>query len=197
MDSKDELGTLQRAMHKYVLICEVNNTLPLLHCVLGANTLPKHKHLKPGGSRDVERLILGGGLNRPAQARRNFTRCQLQNYILHSTTFMNHNQHQTHGSSNTRSSSITVSATQIMPKTLAVSAFSRPAARVPLPTAPVCSHRPQHISTTVHPTLVFTNAAELAASAILIMLNILAIGVPSCYALPLLLFICFLRPHKQ
>jgi hypothetical protein len=54
-------------MHKYVLICEVNNTLPLLHCVLGANTLPKHKHLKPGGSRDVERLILGGGLNRPAQ----------------------------------------------------------------------------------------------------------------------------------
>jgi hypothetical protein len=95
------------------------------------------------------------------------------------------------------SGEITTSATSIMPNALAMCIFGRLTLPLLLPTALVYLLRLHHVSTTDRPSPVLTNATELAASAILIMLNTLAVGVLGCYALPLLLFFCFLYPHEQ
>jgi hypothetical protein len=81
-------------------------TIATLHLDCRYPLLSEDEGLQPGGSRDLEQLILGGCLDTPAKASREFTSCQQQTPIHHSTTFIHHNQHPNHEQSNTGSSSI-------------------------------------------------------------------------------------------
>jgi hypothetical protein len=81
-------------------------TIATLHLDCQYPMLSEDEGLKPGGSPDLEQLILGGCLNTLAKASRKFTSCQQQTSLHPSTTFIHHNQHQNHEQSNTRSSSI-------------------------------------------------------------------------------------------
>jgi hypothetical protein len=89
------------------------------------------------------------------------------------------------------------SATSMMPNTFAICILGCFTLPLLLPTALVPFLRLQQVSTTDHPSLVRTNATELAASATLLILSALAVGTLSCYALPLMLLTCLVNPHKQ
>jgi hypothetical protein len=91
----------------------------------------------------------------------------------------------------------TPSASSIMPNMLAICILGCFTLPLLLPTALVYLLRLQQVSTTDRPSLTPRSAAELIASATLIVLKKLAVGVLSCYALLLMLLTCLVNPHKQ